>query len=138
MHRRLFRYGDKYLLLRWKKRSLRLILLITFKAIASPNRFSTNSQSKYFTFEYCLILMLPYFISNVAIFFFLFLVEKKIDLDLSSPKWMLSLLSTNQSHILQMFLVCSFFIRSRSLCWYSKHVSSAYKIDHSPRPVVYR
>ena len=47
--------------------------------------------------------------------FFLFLVEKKIDLVLSSPNWMLNLSSTNQSHILGRFFVSSF-IRSKSLC----------------------
>ena len=41
--------------------------------------------------------------------FLLFSVEKRIDLVLSSPKQMLNLLSTNESHILETFLV-SFFL----------------------------
>ena len=74
---------------------LPLILFITFKAIASSEKLSSNSQPKYVTFEYCLILTSPYCMSKVPIFFFLFLVEKRIDLVLSPPKWMLNLLSTN-------------------------------------------
>ena len=57
--------------------------------------------------------------------FSIFLVEKRIDLVLSFPKWMFNLLSTNQSHILEKFLVSSSFIHSRSICWNYKHVSSA-------------
>ena len=70
--------------------------------------------------------MLLYFISNVPIFFFLLLVEKRIDLVLSSQKWMLNFLLINQSHILQKLIVSSLFIWSRSLCWYSNHTSSVY------------
>ena len=112
--------------------------LITFKAIASPDRFLWSSQPMYVTFEYCLILMLPYFISNVPIFFFLFLVEKRIDLVLFSPKWMLNLFSRNQSNMLQKFLVSSLFIWSRSLCWYRKHVWSAYRNRSQSTSVAYR
>ena len=119
LHRNLFRYGDKYLFFLYRKRSLLLILLITFKVIASPDRFLSRSKPKYVTFQYCLILMLPNFISNVP--------EKRIDLVLSLRKWILSLLPTNQSNMLQKFLVSSLFIWFRFLCWYSKHVSSAYR-----------
>ena len=64
--------------------------------------------------------------TRVSIFVFpFFFVKKRIDLVLSFPKWMFNLLSTNQSHILEKFLVSSSFILSRSLCWNYKHVSSA-------------
>ena len=51
-------------------------MLLTLRAIASPGRFSSSSQLKYVTFEHCLIVMLPYFMSNVPIFFFAFGSEK--------------------------------------------------------------
>ena len=77
-----------------------VILFITFKVIASPDKLSPYSQPKYVTFEYSLILTSPYCMSRVLIFLFLSLVEKSIDLVLSSPTPMLNLLYTNQSHIL--------------------------------------
>ena len=64
----------------YRNLSLLLILFITFKAIASPDKFLSNSQTKYVTFEYCLILTSPYCISRVPIFLFPFLVKKRLDL----------------------------------------------------------
>ena len=126
LHKICLRYGVKYLLnILCRNLSLLLILFITFKAIASPDKVSSNSQPEYVTFEYCLILTSPYSMSRGTIFLFQFLVEKRIDLVLSFPKWMLNLLSTNQSHIFEKFFVSSSFICSRSLCWNNKHVSSA-------------
>ena len=126
LHKICLRYGVKYLLnILCRNLSLLLILFITFKAIASPDKVSSNSQPEYVTFEYWLILTSPYSMSRGTIFLFQFLVEKRIDLVLSFPKWMVNLLSTNQSHILEKFFVCSLFICSRSLCWNNKHVSSA-------------
>ena len=55
------------------------------------------------------------------------LLLKKIDFVLSSPKWMLSLLSTNQSHIKLKFLLSWISISLISLCLNIKQVSSAYK-----------
>ena len=81
---------------------------------------------KYVTFGCCSILRLWKFITNVPIFFFLFLVGKRIDTVLSSPKWMVeSLLSTHQSHITKFF--SSLFIWSSSLCWCSKHCVTCIK-----------
>ena len=60
--------------------SLPLISFITFKTIASPYKFWSNSQPKYVAFKYCLILTSPYCMSKVPIFLFLFLVGKRIDL----------------------------------------------------------
>ena len=66
--------------------SLPLILFITFKAIASPGKLPSNSQPKYVTFEYCLILASPYIMSKVPIFAFSDIGREKIDLVLPSPK----------------------------------------------------
>ena len=70
------RHGVKYLFFLYRNLSLPLILFITFKSIASPDKFLSNSLPKYVTFEYCLILTSPLFMSRVPIILFLFLVEK--------------------------------------------------------------
>ena len=80
LHKSRFRYGVKYLFSLYRNLSLLSILFITFKAIASPDKLLSNSQPKYVTFEYCLILTSPYCITRVPIFLFLLLVEKRIDL----------------------------------------------------------
>ena len=67
-------YGVKYLFFLYRNLSLLLILFITFKAIASPDKLSSNSHLKYITFEYCLILTSPYCIPRVPIFLFRILV----------------------------------------------------------------
>ena len=54
----------------YRNLSLLLILFITFKAIPSPDKLLSNSQPKYVTFEYCLILTSPYCIFRVPIFLF--------------------------------------------------------------------
>ena len=105
-----------------------MILLITFKAIASPDRFSSSSQLKYVTFEYCYfwILMLLYFISNVPIFLVFFGWEKD-RFSFIVPKVNAQLVIDKPVTYVTKILVSSLFIWSRSLCWYSKHVSSAYR-----------
>ena len=45
-HKSRFRYGVKYLFFLHRNLSLPLILVITFKAIASPDKLSSNSQPK--------------------------------------------------------------------------------------------
>ena len=49
-------------------------------------------------------------------FLILRLLLKRIDLVLSSPKWILNLLSTNQSHIRLKFLLSWISISLMSLC----------------------
>ena len=69
--------------------------------MASPDIVSSIKNPRYFTLECCLICLSPYFILSFQKFFFLNLEAKSIDFVVSSPMWILSLLSTNQSHILE-------------------------------------
>ena len=63
------------------------------------------------------------------------LPDKSMDFILSSPKWMLSLLSTNQSQGLLNSVLSFSEIVSRSLAWKTRHVSSAYNsISHLIAP----
>ena len=107
--------------------SLEFILLITFRAIDSPDIVSSNIQPKYVTFECCFICIFLYLIFSFGTLFILRLEAKSIDLVLSSPKWMLSLLSTNHS---QMFVKSSFNCFSISITffpWKTRQGSSAYR-----------
>ena len=56
----------------------------------------------------------------------LYLLPNKIDFVLSSPKWVLNLLSTNQPQSILKFLFGADSISVISLCWNIKQVSSAY------------
>ena len=102
-------------------------LVNNLQSLNFPWQVLLRFTTKYVTFEYCLILMLPAVLylwcSNFLLFVF---GRERIDLVLSSPTRMLSLLSANQSYMLQKNF-SSLFVWSRSLCWYSKHVSSAYR-----------
>ena len=72
--------------------SLLLILLITFKAIDSPERISSYQQPRYFTASYYLICIVLYLTSRlIALLGFSFGANSTLFL-LSAPKWMLSLL----------------------------------------------
>ena len=55
--------------------------------------------------------------------------NKRIDLVLSSPKYILSLLSTSQSKIFPKSLLSCFSISATPLCCYKMHESSAYKTN---------
>ena len=57
---------------------------------------------------------------------------KSMDLVLSSPKWILSLLSTNQSQSLLNSVLSLSEIVSRSLAWKTRQVSSAYRSISQP------
>ena len=87
--------------------SLLLILFITEIAVVSPDIVSSSKYPKYFTLEFCLICISPYFLFSFMTFFILNLVAKIIDLVLPSPKWM-NLLSTNQSQMLSKSLLSCF------------------------------
>ena len=78
-----------------------LNLFITLSTIASPDIFSSIKHTRYLTLECYLICISPYFILSFFIFFLLNLEAKSIDFVLYSPKCIISLLSSNQSHILQ-------------------------------------
>ena len=86
---------------------------------------SSIKHLRYFTLGSCLICISPYFMWCFLIFFFLSLEVKRIDFVLSSPKWILSLLSTNQSHILEKSKFNYFSISLISLRWQTKHESLA-------------
>ena len=105
--------------------SLVFILLITFRAIVSPDIGSFNIQPKYVTFECCFICIFFYLIFSFGTLFILRLEAKSIDLVLSSPKWMLSLLSTNHSQMFLKYLFQLFSISITSFHWKTKQESSA-------------
>ena len=67
--------------------------------------FSSSTLPRYETVWYYLIRTVPYLILRLLSFFNRFFVPNNMHLALSSPKWILSLLSTNQSQILEKFLL---------------------------------
>ena len=73
------------------------------------------------------MVMSLYFIFEGSAFLTLFLLANKIHFVLSSPKCILNLLSTNQSHKLEKFVFNTLEISFISLCWYIMQESSAYK-----------
>lgn len=77
-------------------RHLLLILLITFKAIDSPDKFPSNEQPRYVTALYCLMFITPYLISRLPTLFTLYFMPNSILFVFSYPKRMLRLLSINQ------------------------------------------
>ena len=100
-------------------------LLVTFKAIYSPERLSSKRHPRYLTFACCLISMPLYTIFKDLAFRSLCLVPNNIDFVLSCPKCILNLLSTNQSHTLEKSLISCFSISILLLCWKTIQVSSA-------------
>ena len=77
------------------------------------------------TSEYCLIFNEPYEIFSLWSFLHLFKGAKRMDFVLSSRKWILNLLSTNQSQMFEKCLLsCSIILMS--LCWEIRPVSWAY------------
>ena len=88
---------DRNLFFLYKNQSLVLIYLMTCKAIGSPDRFSSSTQPRYEIVWYCLICTVPYLMLRLLSFLNRFFVPNNMHLVLSSPKWLLSLLSTNQS-----------------------------------------
>ena len=106
--------------------SLVLIFLMTCKALGSPDGFSSRTQPRYVTLWYWLICIVPYLISKLRGFSVSFLYQTVyFYLVLSSPKWILSLLSTNQLQTCDKFLLIFCSITLISLYWYIKHESSA-------------
>ena len=93
--------GVKKPFIQWTYFSLFSILFITFSAMPSSDILSFNKHSRTWLQNVALICICPYFMLSYFIFFLSCLEAKSIDLVLFSPKYILSLLSTNQSHILQ-------------------------------------
>ena len=113
----LWRGRDKNLFFLYKNVGLLLILFITFKAIDSQERVSCNKQPRYVAVWYCLLCISPYVISRLLILLSICFVPNSIRFVLSSPKWLLSLLSTNQSQTFEKFLYRFLSIYFKSLCW---------------------
>ena len=82
----------------YKKLNLLLILFITLEAMDFPEISSSRMHPKYVTLFICVILISPLLMSRVSSFFKRLFDPNTIDLVLSSPKWMLNLFYTNQSH----------------------------------------
>ena len=93
-----------------------LILYITLSVNASPDIVSSIKHPSYFTLECCLIYISPYFMLTFLMFSFLNVEAKSIDFVLSSPNEILSLFSTNQSHILEKSTFSCFSISLIALC----------------------
>ena len=87
----------------------------------------SDMHPRYVAYEGCFIFICLYLIFSRQAFFDLRLLANRIDLVLSSPKYILSLLSTNKPHIFSKSLLSRFSVSSTSLCWYKMHESSAYK-----------
>ena len=87
-----------------------------FKAIDSVERFSSKKHPSYFTFAYCLISIPLHTIfkefKDLACQS-LYLAPNKIDFALSCRKFILNLLSTNQSQKLENSLICCFYLQLR-------------------------
>ena len=81
------------------------IFLMVFNAIDSPDIVSSSKQPKYDTLEYCFISISLYIILSFPAFFNLCFEPKNMDFVLSSPRWMLNLLSMYHSHKLVKFLI---------------------------------
>ena len=88
--------------------------------------FSSRTQPKYKTLEYYHILMTLYWLFSGVEFLILCSLPNKIDFVLSSPKWILNLLSTSQSQSIPKFLFSATSISIISYSWNIKQVSSAY------------
>ena len=86
----------------------------------------SRMQTKYMTLECFFVLMSLYWTSSAFEFLISCLLPNKIDFVLSSPKWILNLLSTNQSQSMVKFLFNTVLISGICFCWNIKQVSSAY------------
>ena len=100
-----------------KNLNLEFVLFIKWVVIDSPDSISSRTLPKYVTVEYYLFFIFLYWMFKGLAFFNLTFTDKKIDLVLSSPKWMLSLLSTKKLLIKLKFLLSWISICLISLCW---------------------
>ena len=98
------------------------ILLHAFKVIGFPDKISFKTQPRYVTCECCCIFISLYFIFSFLALLILRLLAKIIDLVLSSPKYTVNLLSTNQSQAVSKSLFSCFSISSTSLCSYINRI----------------
>ena len=102
----------------WQERNLNLefILFITWMAMVSPESVSSKMQPKYVTLDYCFILISLYWMFGSFHFLIFCLLPNKIDFVLYSPKWIVTLLSTNQPQSILKFLFIADSILIISLC----------------------
>ena len=84
-------------------------MLTTFNTIGSPDTDSSNAHPRYVFCAFCFIFISLYIIFSLRIFLGLCLLGKRIYLVLSSPKWILNLLSTDQSQIFSKSSLSIFF-----------------------------
>ena len=103
-----------------------LTVFITCKAAGFPGIVSSITQPRWVTCECCFVSMSLNFILSFFIFLILHWLANRIDSVFSSPKWILNLLSTNQSQIFSESLFNAFSISSTSLCWKIRNELSAY------------
>ena len=99
------------------------ILFKTFSTIGALDIVTCNMHPRHVTSECCFIFLCLCLIFSWRKFFDLRFLPKRIDIVMSSPKRILSLLSTTQSHIFSKSLLSWFSISSTSLCWYKMHES---------------
>ena len=100
------------------------LFFLTFETIASPLNLESSWQPRYFTVLDCLM---EWPAKDLLIFLKPLTFEKRIDLVLSSPKSIDSLLSRKHWHSDEDYLSKTFPIFLTSLCWQKIHVPSAYK-----------
>ena len=98
LHNIRLRRGFRYFSCLYKNLSLPLTFLRTFKAISRPDNVSSRRHPRYSTVENCFKVTSCLLIAIGSALLLWFLGLKRIDFVLSSPKWIESLLSTNQSH----------------------------------------
>ena len=128
LHSIRLRRGLRYFPCLYKNLSLPLIFVRTFRAISRPDRVSSKRQPRYSTVENCFRVTPFLFMVIGSALILLFFGLNRIDLVLSSPKWMDNLLSTNQSHRL-LKSVLSFASISDMFLWVNEmQVSSAYSL----------
>ena len=100
---------------------------MVFNAIDSPDVVSSSKQPKYVTLEYCFISIPLRIILSFPAFFNLSFEPRSMHFVLSSPRWILNLLSTNHSCKLAKSLIYWCSILWTSLCWNVRPESFAYK-----------
>ena len=84
----------------YRNGSLLLTLLITFKTIGSPEKFSSNKQPRYVTVWYCLICISSYLISRLLTLLSLCFMPNSIPFYcLLRNEWSVYYLQTNPKHL---------------------------------------
>ena len=106
--------GVRYLLWWYKNFSLAFIFFRSFEAIVSPLNLESSWQPRYSTVSCCLM---EWPAKDILISFKPLVFEKRMDLVLSSPKWIDSLLSMNHWYNYENSLFKTFWIFLTPSCW---------------------